>query len=173
MSDHKTFTSDEAKAIGDKLGIDWSAVNLEEFRVGLSIELEHGSHDPETDVIGDDELLSGKIAWAHLKELPDYYTRLEKMEAEGEKMQSEEFKVDGQEVKDKVKEIIKSGNARRIIVKDQNQKTILEIPLTVGVIGAVIAPVLAAVGAAAAVATSCTIIVEKSTKDDPQEDDND
>jgi hypothetical protein len=84
MSGHKTFTADEAKTIGESIGIDWNEVSLDEFRVGLSVELEHGSHDPETDVIGDNEELAGKIAWAHLKELPDYYTRLEKMEQEGE-----------------------------------------------------------------------------------------
>ena len=52
---------------------------------GLSVELEHGSHDPETNVIDDNENLAGKIAWAHLKEIRDYYARLEKMEQEGEK----------------------------------------------------------------------------------------
>lgn len=75
----------------------------------------------------------------------------------------DEFKVDGAEVKEKVKEIIREGNARKIIIKNEAGKTILEIPLTVGVVGAVIAPVLAAVGAAAAVMTSCTIVVEKKT----------
>jgi DNA-directed RNA polymerase alpha subunit len=84
MSSIKEFSSKEAKIIGEKIGIDFSKYNLEEFRVGLSVELEHGSHDPETNVIKDDESLAGKIAWAHLKELPDYYTRLEKMEKEGE-----------------------------------------------------------------------------------------
>jgi hypothetical protein len=74
---------------------------------------------------------------------------------------TEEFKVDGAEVKQKVKEIIDKGNARRIIIKNEQGKTILEIPLTVGVVGAVIAPILAAVGAVAAVVTSCTILVEK------------
>lgn len=84
MTSHKEFTSDEAEAIGEAIGINWENVSLEEFRMGLQVELEHGSHDPETDVIGDDEHLAGKIAWAHLKELPDYYTRLNKMETEGE-----------------------------------------------------------------------------------------
>ncbi len=82
MSEHKKFTTEEAKKIGDAIGINWDKVDIEEFRVGISVELEHGSHDPETDVIGDDENLAGKIAWAHLKELPDYYTRLLKMEQE-------------------------------------------------------------------------------------------
>jgi hypothetical protein len=84
MSSNKEFTADEARTIGENIGIDFSKYSLEEFRVGLSIELEHGSQDPETNVINDDENLAGKIAWAHLKELPDYYTRLEKMEKEGE-----------------------------------------------------------------------------------------
>lgn len=161
MSHHKQFTEDQAKKIGTTIGIDWSKVDLEEFRMGLAVELEHGSHDPETDVIGSDEQLAGKIVWAHLKELPDYYTRLEKMEAEGEGVKQEEFKVDGKEVKEKIKEIIEEGNARKITIKNETGKTILEIPLTIGVVGVVIAPILAAVGAAAAVLTSCTIIVEK------------
>lgn len=84
MSSKKTFTTEEAKEIGTAIGIDWNKLDVEEFRVGLSVELEHGSHDPETDVIGDDEHKAGKIAWAHLKEIPDYYTRLIKMEKEGE-----------------------------------------------------------------------------------------
>lgn len=75
----------------------------------------------------------------------------------------EEFRLSGAEVKEKVMEIIRAGNARRIIIKNQEEKTLFEIPLTFGVIGAVIAPVLAAVGAAAAVMTSCIIIVEKKT----------
>jgi len=83
MSDFKRFSEEETRKIGDQLGIDWSKVDIKEFQMGLHEELEHGSHDPETDVIGNDALLSGKIAWAHLKELPDYYTRLEKMEVEG------------------------------------------------------------------------------------------
>lgn len=78
----------------------------------------------------------------------------------------DEFKLNGAEVKDKVKEIIREGNARKIIIKNEAGKTIFEIPLSVGVVGAVIAPVLAAVGAAAAVMTSCTIIVEKKKDDE-------
>lgn len=78
----KEFTSEEARAIGEQIGIDFSAYDLEEFRRGLAVELEHGSHDPETNVTNSDPLVTGKIAWAHLKEIPDYYTRLEKMESE-------------------------------------------------------------------------------------------
>ncbi len=82
---NKTFTNDEARNVGAKIGVDFSSIELEQFRMGLSVELEHGSHDPETDVIHDDPLLAGKIAWAHLKEISDYYTRLQKMESEAEK----------------------------------------------------------------------------------------
>lgn len=82
---NKTFTNDEARNVGAKIGVDFSKIELEQFRMGLSVELEHGSHDPETDVIHDDPLLAGKIAWAHLKEISDYYTRLQKMESEAEK----------------------------------------------------------------------------------------
>ena len=84
MSGHKQFSEEEARKIGESIGINFNDYRLGEFRTGLSVELEHGSHDPETNVIDDNEQLAGKIAWAHLKELPDYYTRLEKMEEEGE-----------------------------------------------------------------------------------------
>ena len=84
MSEFRKFTADEAKEIGDSIGIDWTRVDPEEFRMGLSVELEHGSHDPETNVINDDPKLAGKIAWAHLKEIKDYYTRLSKMESQAE-----------------------------------------------------------------------------------------
>ena len=84
MSGKKSFTTEEAKIIGDKIGIDWSVYDLEQFRRGLEVELEHGSHDPETNVTNDDEILTGKIALAHLKEIKDYYTRLDKMESEAE-----------------------------------------------------------------------------------------
>jgi hypothetical protein len=80
------FTRAEAIRIAEEIGIDWSSVpfDVEQFRIGLDVELEHGAHDPETDVTHDDPILTGKIAWAHLKELPDYYTRLAVMEAEAE-----------------------------------------------------------------------------------------
>jgi hypothetical protein len=80
----KKFTTDDAKAIGNKIGIDWDKYNIEEFRRGLEVEMEHGSHDPQTNVTNDDEVLTGKIALAHLKEIGDYYTRLDKMESEAE-----------------------------------------------------------------------------------------
>jgi hypothetical protein len=84
MSNNKQFSVNEARIIGNNIGINWDKINIEEFAIGLGVELEHGSHDPETNVINDDENLAGKIAWAHLKEIRDYYTRLAKMESEGE-----------------------------------------------------------------------------------------
>lgn len=78
----REFTPEEARDIGDKIGLDFNVYDLDEFRRGLAVELEHGLNDPETNVTNDDPLVTGKIAWAHLKEIPDYYTRLEKMEAE-------------------------------------------------------------------------------------------
>ena len=85
MSHGREFTSDEARRIGDQIGVDWARYQLEQFRMGLAVELEHGARDPETNVTGDDLLLTGKIAWAHLKEIPDYYTRLLAMEEEAER----------------------------------------------------------------------------------------
>ena len=80
------FTTLDAERIGKEIGIDWarSPFGVEQFRMGLEVELEHGAHDLETDVTGDDPILTGKIAWAHLKELPDYYTRLALMEGDAE-----------------------------------------------------------------------------------------
>jgi hypothetical protein len=74
---------------------------------------------------------------------------------------TEEFVVNGEEVLAKIKELINEGNIRRIIIKDLDDKTLIEIPLTIGVVVAVLAPVLAAVGALAAIVTKCKIIVEK------------
>ena len=76
-------------------------------------------------------------------------------------MKKEEFKIDGRELLGKIKDIIHEGNIRRIIIKDESGKTLIEIPLTVGAIGAVLLPVFAAVGAIAALVAKCTIIVEK------------
>jgi len=84
MSAKRSFTSEQARTIGNTLGIDWKTVDLEQFRRGLEVELEHGAHDPETNVTGDDTIQTGKIAWAHLKEIRDYYARLDRMEAEAE-----------------------------------------------------------------------------------------
>ena len=86
MTSHSRFTLDEARAAGERIGIDWdaSAFDLEQFRKGMDIELEHGTRDPETNVTGDDVTITAKITRAHLNEFPDYYTRLAKMEAEAE-----------------------------------------------------------------------------------------
>jgi hypothetical protein len=81
----KEFTPQQAQQIGEQIGIDFTKIDLEQFRMGLSVELEHGSHFGEdTNVTKDDPQFTGRIAWAHLKEIPDYYTRLAKMEAEAE-----------------------------------------------------------------------------------------
>jgi hypothetical protein len=80
----RSISADEARRIGDLLHINWDTVRLDQFRRGLEVEFEHGLHDPETNVTNDDEQLTGKIAWAHLKEFPDYYTRLDKLESEAD-----------------------------------------------------------------------------------------
>jgi len=84
MTAKTKFSVDEAQRIGDALGITWQDFDVEQFRMGMEVELEHGLHDPETNVTGNDPLLTGKIAWAHLKEFPDYYTRLKQMEEEAD-----------------------------------------------------------------------------------------
>jgi len=76
----KEFTIEEARSIGEQIGIDFTKIGLHQFQAGLAVEMEHGSNDPETNVTNGDPILTGKIAWAHLKEIPDYYTRLNKME---------------------------------------------------------------------------------------------
>jgi hypothetical protein len=75
----------KARRVGDEIGVDWSPFDLEQFRLGMDVEFEHGSHDPQTDVTHDDPIVTGKIALAHMKEFPDYYERLERMEAEAER----------------------------------------------------------------------------------------
>ncbi len=81
MEPKKTFSPEEAQEVATQLGIDWSNFDLEQFRRGMDVELEHGTIDPETNVTNDDPLITGKIALAHLNEIPDYYTRLDEMEA--------------------------------------------------------------------------------------------
>lgn len=81
---HKT-TTDEARRVGAALNVDWGKIDLEQFRRGMDVEFEHGTHDPQTDVTHDDLVLTGKIALAHLKEFPDYYVRLERMEEEAKR----------------------------------------------------------------------------------------
>jgi len=84
MEQKKHFTAEEAKRIGEMLGIDWIKFDVEQFRAGMDVELEHGIRDPSTNVTNDDPLTTGRIALAHLNEFPDYYTRLDKMEKEAE-----------------------------------------------------------------------------------------
>jgi len=74
---------------------------------------------------------------------------------------TEEFHVNGEQLLAKIKELIHEGNIRRIIIKDKDGKTVMEIPLTIGVVGVVLAPTLAAVGAIAALVTEATVVVEK------------
>jgi uncharacterized protein DUF5661 len=86
MTEKKGFSLEEARRIGEAIGIDWESVpfDVEQFRAGMDVELEHGSHDPQTNVTDDDPIVTGKIALAHMKEFPDYYTRLEQMERDAE-----------------------------------------------------------------------------------------
>ena len=84
MGAKKHFNVSEAEKIGKKLGITWDKFDLEQFRMGMDVELEHGLRDLATNVTNDDPLTTGKIALAHLTEFPDYYTRLAKMEKEAE-----------------------------------------------------------------------------------------
>jgi hypothetical protein len=78
----KSFTAEEARHVAATLGVDWQDFDVEQFRMGMDVELEHGLADPETNVTNDDDLLTGKIALAHLREFPDYYDRLARMEQE-------------------------------------------------------------------------------------------
>ncbi len=80
----KQFTAQEAKAVGDELGIKWDKFDVDQFCRGMDVELEHGTRDPGTNVTNDDPIMTGKIALAHLNEVSDYYGRLEEMEEEAE-----------------------------------------------------------------------------------------
>ena len=84
MESKKHFTAEGAKRVGEALGIDWTEFDVEQFRRGMDVELEHGLVDPKTNVTNDDEIMTGKIALAHLNEFSDYYTRLDEMEEEAE-----------------------------------------------------------------------------------------
>lgn len=86
MASARKFSKEETLDIADSLGVDWTQVKfgIAQFQMGLEVELEHGVRDPATNVTDDEPLVTGKIALAHLKELPDYYTRLSQMEAEAE-----------------------------------------------------------------------------------------
>jgi hypothetical protein len=87
MSSRKTFRGEEARNAGEAIGIDWASApfDLEQFRMGMDVELEHGLHDSATNVTDDDPIFTAKIALAHLNEFPDYYTRLARMEHEAER----------------------------------------------------------------------------------------
>lgn len=93
----KSVTAEQAMAmaVGRAIGIDFKKIDIEQFRRGLAVELEHGFQDPETNVTNNDLFLTGKIAWAHLKELPDYYTRLDQMEKAAEKPAREKVRSHG------------------------------------------------------------------------------
>jgi hypothetical protein len=90
MTGARRTSSEEARRIGDAIGVDWNVFDLEQFRAGIDVEYEHGSHDAQTDVTGDDPIVTGKIALAHLKEFPDYYDRLARTEREAEAGRSRE-----------------------------------------------------------------------------------
>ena len=87
MRAREGFTTDEARQIGEEIGIDWasSPFNIDQFQMGMDVELEHGLRDPLTNVTGDEPTVTAKIALAHLKEFADYYTRLARMEDEAAK----------------------------------------------------------------------------------------
>jgi hypothetical protein len=86
MTEDSVFTADQARAAGERIGIDWATSRFdgEQFRTGMDVELEHGARDPDTNVTDDGVVVTAKIAWAHLNEFPDYYSRLAVMEAEAE-----------------------------------------------------------------------------------------
>jgi hypothetical protein len=86
MSERARFSAEDARAAGELIGIDWatSPFDVEQFRMGMDVELEHGTRDLQTNVTDDDVNVTAKIARAHLNEFPDYYTRLAVMEAEAE-----------------------------------------------------------------------------------------
>ena len=84
MENTKNFTDKEAKTIGEQLGVTWDKFDVEQFRKGMDVELEHGTEDQTTNITNNDPLTTGKIALAHLNEFPDYYKRLREMEIEAE-----------------------------------------------------------------------------------------
>jgi hypothetical protein len=84
MTAKRLISYDEAKKIGEQLGVIWDTFDIAQFKMGMEVELEHGTVNPQTNVSNDDLLTTGKIALAHLNELPDYYSRLLIMEKEAE-----------------------------------------------------------------------------------------
>src|SRR5205823_5355213 len=87
VAEMKSLSAEDARRVGEQIGIDWATApfDVEQFRAGMDVELEHGLHDLATNVTGDDEIVTGKIALTHLNEFPDYYTRLERMEEEAKR----------------------------------------------------------------------------------------
>ena len=85
MPAKRRITSDEARRVGEVIGVNWKTFDLEQFRRGMDVELEHGARDPQTNVTDDDLDITGKIALAHMKEFPDYYERLDRMEKEAKR----------------------------------------------------------------------------------------
>jgi hypothetical protein len=87
MSGQDTVSAEDARRLGEEIGVDWDSAlfDIEQFRMGMDVELEHGLRDPATNVTDDDPVVTAKIALAHLNEIPDYYTRLLRMEAEAER----------------------------------------------------------------------------------------
>ena len=87
MTPRAHFSADDARRVAGEIGIDWKAASfdLEQFRSGMDVGLEHGRHDPVTNVTDDDPVVTGKIALAHLNEFPDYYTRLERMDEQAKR----------------------------------------------------------------------------------------
>jgi Protein of unknown function (DUF5661) len=81
------FTAEEARRFGEEIGIDWASApfDVDQFRMGMNVELEHGLHDPHTNVSDDNPHVTAKIALAHLNEFPDYYTRLGRMEEDAKR----------------------------------------------------------------------------------------
>jgi hypothetical protein len=87
VAEQTHFSADDARRVSTEIGIDWGSApfELEQFRSGMDVELEHGRHDPVTNVTDDDPVVTGKIALAHLNAFPDYYTRLERMEEQAKR----------------------------------------------------------------------------------------
>ena len=79
------FSREDAKRIGDEIGIDWDKYSLDELEMGMNVELEHGTIDSQTNITDDDPTMTFKISLIHIKEISDYYSRLKKMEEEGKK----------------------------------------------------------------------------------------
>ena len=88
VEEKQLFSVTEAERIGNHLGISWDRFGVEQFRMGLNHELEHGRRDPATDVTHDEPTMTGKLVLAHLNEIPDYYTQLAAMKQEAERARS-------------------------------------------------------------------------------------